>query len=149
MKIKYINGDLFNTQLKVIMHGCNARGGFNSGVAGEIRKQYPKAYEVYKEAHNNGLLELGRIFYAVDNGKLIINAITQKNYGRDKNIVYCDYRAIEEVMFRCNEFCNNIYPFDNVAMPMIGAGLANGDWDIISKIIEKELTDVRPVVYYL
>ena len=35
-----------------------------------------------------------------------------------------------------------------VAMPKIGAGLANGDWDTISKIIEEESGHVwQPVVY--
>ena len=32
-------------------------------------------------------------------------------------------------------------------MPQIGCGLAGGDWNIISKIIESECTNVFPVVY--
>jgi hypothetical protein len=34
-------------------------------------------------------------------------------------------------------------------MPLIGAGLAQGKWSIISQIIEEEMTDVQPVVYLI
>ena len=36
-----------------------------------------------------------------------------------------------------------------IAMPKIGAGLANGDWNVIEKIVEKECTEVQPVVYVM
>ena len=34
-------------------------------------------------------------------------------------------------------------------MPLIGAGLGGGDWNVISAIIQSECKDVTPVVYYL
>jgi hypothetical protein len=38
---------------------------------------------------------------------------------------------------------------EEVAMPMIGSGLAGGDWNIIKAIIEAELKTVKPYVYQL
>ena len=37
----------------------------------------------------------------------------------------------------------------DVAMPKIGAGLANGDWKTISSIIEEESKYFQPVAYEL
>ena len=35
----------------------------------------------------------------------------------------------------------------NVAMPLIGAGLANGEWAKIARRIEEESTNYQPIVY--
>ncbi len=45
MKINYVNGDLFATDIKTIVHGCNAQGVMGSGVAKSIRENFPKAYD--------------------------------------------------------------------------------------------------------
>ena len=47
MKIEYRKGDLFQTEIKTIVHGCNAQGVMGSGVAKIIRDKYPKAYDRY------------------------------------------------------------------------------------------------------
>ena len=37
----------------------------------------------------------------------------------------------------------------HIAMPLIGAGLGGGDWNVISEIIEEESLKFQPVVYEL
>lgn len=145
MKIIYKQGDLLECSERVIVHGCNSQGVMGGGVALAIRKKYPEAYNAYMAAYENDVLELGEVIGAYSKDKLILNAITQRYYGRDKNKVYVDYGAIREAFKAINSQCS----YSTVAMPKIGAGLANGDWDIIEKIIEEECTDVQPVVYVL
>ena len=156
MKIEYVKGDLFATNVKTIVHGCNAQGVMGSGVAKIVREQYPKAYERYcKEykLHNN--LKLGSIIAVPcgdrendpDNFKIIVNAITQEYYGRDGKR-YVSYDAVAESMQKINRMYD-VYGIDAVAMPKIGAGLANGKWSIIEAIIESELTKIKPYVYIL
>jgi len=145
MKIEYIKGDLLNTDIQHIIHGCNAQGVMGSGVAKAIRAKYPTAYSDYNDAYNNKGLELGEIvFSAQNNGKIICNAITQKNFGRRDDTVYVSYWAIAEVFRKINSW--NV---KEIALPMIGAGLANGDWNVISAIIENTLITTKPVVYVL
>ena len=47
MQIEYRNGDLFSTEIKYILHGCNSRGVMGSGVAFIVKNLYPKAFEEY------------------------------------------------------------------------------------------------------
>ena len=41
--IHYAKGDLFDTDHQIIAHGCNCRGGYGAGIAGQMAKKYPKA----------------------------------------------------------------------------------------------------------
>jgi O-acetyl-ADP-ribose deacetylase (regulator of RNase III) len=145
MKIEYIKGDLMDTDIRHIIHGCNAQGVMGSGVAKLIRDKYPSAYTDYNDVYNNTGLELGDIVFSAQNdGKIICNAITQKNFGRRDDTVYVSYWAIAEVFRKIDAF-----GIKEIAMPMIGAGLANGDWNVISAIIENTLQKTKPVVYQL
>jgi hypothetical protein len=40
-------------------------------------------------------------------------------------------------------------PIPQIALPLLGAGLAQGKWSIISQIIEDEATDFQPIVYLM
>jgi len=145
MKIEYIRGDLLTTDVRHIIHGCNSHGVMGSGVAKAIRDKYPQAYQDYNDVYNNYGLELGNIIVSVQNdGKVIHNAITQKDYGRDSSRVYVSYWAIAEAFRKINQ-----WGVGEIAMPKIGSGLANGDWNVISAIIENTLIDTRPIVYIL
>jgi O-acetyl-ADP-ribose deacetylase (regulator of RNase III) len=81
MKIEYVEGDLLKTEIRHIIHGCNAQGVMGSGVAKAIRDKYPQAYRDYNDMYNSNGLELGQICVSVQgDGKIILNAITQKKF---------------------------------------------------------------------
>jgi O-acetyl-ADP-ribose deacetylase (regulator of RNase III) len=155
MKIEYIKGDLFSTEITTIIHGCNAQVVMGSGVAKIIRERYPKAYDRYVAHGRDYGLQLGEIIVVPcgdrlqdpANFKIIVNAITQERYGNDGSR-YVSYDAVSEAMKRVNSMAE-IYGVKEVAMPQIGAGLGGGDWQVISAIIESELKAVQPVVYIL
>ena len=143
MDIEYINGDLFSTDCKYILHGANSCGVMGSGVAKIVRQKYPKAYQDYVDVYNNNGLILGEFYCSEQpDGKVIINAISQKDYGTEK--VQVSYWAI------ANIFRNlNVLNIGEVALPKIGAGLAGGDWNVISAIIENEAKNYKPIVYVI
>lgn len=144
MKIEYRKGDVLTSEVKDIIHGCNSLGVMGSGVAKAIRDKYPLAYTDYNDVYNNSGLNLGDIIQSPQfDGVTIHNAITQIDFGRDPNKVYVSYWAIAQAMKTLNG------QVEKLAMPMIGAGLANGDWDVISAIIENTLTKTQPIVYIL
>lgn len=141
--IKEVNGSVLTLKNGIIVHGCNSQGKMNSGIAKSIRAMYPGAYRVYmQEFYKNGLFLGGVTYYrhpiAADGSQVVIaNAITQEKYGRDKNVVYVDYLAISAC-------------FDDIArtarimqlpvhFPLIGCGLANGEWPDVSSRIETSL----------
>lgn len=145
MKIEYRKGDLLQSDVRHIVHGCNAQGVMGSGIAKAIRAKYPSAYQDYNDMYNSVGLNLGDICISVqDDQKIIYNAITQQNYGRDANVVYVSYWAIAEVFRKIEQ-----HGVGEIGLPMIGAGLANGDWNVISAIIENTLNKTQPIVYVL
>ena len=103
MKIEYRKGDLFQTEIQTIVHGCNAQGVMNSGIAKIIREKYPKAYERYVNEHKANGLKLGKLVVVpcgdkvkdFDNYKIIVNAITQEFFGRE-NDRYVSYDAVDD-----------------------------------------------------
>lgn len=144
MKIKYVKGDVTAAKETIIAHGCNAQGVMGSGVAAIIRKKYPEAYTAYMASKNAFGLHMGTVLFVASNDKSIANCITQEFYGTEKR--HADYEAIATVM-RCLDEQAVMREVDAVAMPLIGAGLAGGDWNVITAIIESEFKNVTPVVY--
>lgn len=130
-------GDMLQLKSGIIVHGCNAQGVMGGGIAWQIRNQYPQAYEEYVGVHKaEGGLRLGDvIFTTIDQaaGLFIANAITQKYYGTSGK-KYVSYKAVFEAMKTVAEFSEDIgIP---VHYPLIGAGLAGGDWSIIQPVID-------------
>ena len=137
--IEYRVGDLLEYEGKYICQGVNSLGVMGAGLALQIRNKYPKVYKVYKRKHSEGEPKLGRVF-GVDCGEhTIINIVTQKEIGRWKK------------PFNYTAFTLGLNQVDvsikgPVAFPMIGAGLAGGDWVEISKIL-KTCRNIQPIVY--
>lgn len=147
--IEYRKGDLLDVTSGVIVHGCNMQGVMGSGVAKAVREKYPDCYARYKLSLETTLEQkpkLGDIIWYYHNptntdsraGFWIANALTQENYGRDPNKRYVNYIAIANVfkiIHNSNINQNWTPPHSDVHFPKIGAGLANGDWNIIEQII--------------
>lgn len=147
MKITYHRANLLDASQPVIIHGCNAQGAMNSGVAKAIRARYPQAFDDYAAQHASSGLRLGEVVWSANEPHIVGNAITQKYYGRDPTRRYVSYDAIADVMRECNRIAAE-GQIDEIAMPFIGAGLANGKWRVIEQVIQ-EYSAFRPVVYYL
>src|SRR5574343_550574 len=120
--IKLNVGNLVDVMDGIIVHGCNAQGKMNSGVAKDIRARFPKAYLEYMDAYKANGLALGDVIYYRSNDNLVIaNAVTQIYYGFDGK-KYVDYKAVEKCFTKINKYAlDNGY--SKVSFPMIGCGL--------------------------
>lgn len=128
-----------NGDFDVIIHGCNCFCNFGAGIALQILNQFPEAYEKDKATEVGDESKLGTYTSApiVRNGRqfTLVNAYTQYGCGVDK--VRCDYDALDTIFKSIAIDFNGL----RIGYPKIGAGLAGGDWEIISKIIDKNLED--------
>jgi len=142
-----IPGDLVKLaqagSFEVIVHGCNCFNTMSAGIAKQITKAWPFTYEADKMTPKGSKKKLGDYSYVIMEDLTIINAYTQFYYGRrGKNV---DYEAIRSVFRKLKKDFSG----KSFGIPKIGAGLAGGDWDIISKIINEEMVgeDVTLVLY--
>ena len=132
--ITYKTGNLLNVVDGVIIHGCNAQGVMGSGVALAIKTKYPDAYRAYKDFEAKHGLKLASVsIRRVDTKLHIANAITQEFYGTDPVIQYASYGAIHLAFEKLHKHFPAEVPFH---FPKIGAGRGNGDWLVISQLIE-------------
>ena len=137
-----IQGDLLKLategRFDVNIHGCNCMCAMGAGIAKQIKAQFPEAYEADCETEKASRDKLGTISHAEvprgDHTLTIVNGYTQYHWkGPDGR---ADYDAIREVM----QAVKQQFAGQRIGYPKIGAGLAGGDWDVISKIIDEELT---------
>jgi O-acetyl-ADP-ribose deacetylase (regulator of RNase III) len=137
--MNYVYGDLVRDGEKVfevITHGCNCFCNMGSGIAPQIKKKYPPAWEADKATIPGDKSKLGTLSYAImEDGFIVVNSYTQ--YGCNKQDINIDYEALRN----CMKQIKLKFSGKKIGLPKIGAGLARGDWNIIEKIIEEELSD--------
>ena len=147
--MKYIEGDLIqlamNGEFDAITHGCNCFCQMGKGIALTIKRKFPEAYIADCETQKGNKNKLGTCTIAKSQNSKgdelrIINAYTQFDWrGRG---LKANYDAIRS----CMQWINTNFPNTRLGLPKIGAGLANGDWNVIERILEEELTDLEPTV---
>jgi O-acetyl-ADP-ribose deacetylase (regulator of RNase III) len=154
MTLKIETGDVFNElyfkaekgEPVIFVHGCNARGVMGSGVAALVKKLYPFAYDAYKKEYNDYGFDLGFAQFCDDTSTsvTVVNAITQKNFGKDGKL-YVDYDAVIKAL----ELVASVAKTRNhpVYLPMIGGGLGGGDVKRLTAIFQAVFHDVDATLY--
>lgn len=155
--ITVLHGDALAPDRGVIVHGCNCMGVMGGGIALQVRQHFPTAYAKYREVFETEGLKLGTINYVIVDHpelvpkKIIVNAMTQREFGSDKR--YVNYEAVATAFEAVNELLHAIkYAYGvtlPVIFPQIGAGLAGGNWAIIETIIDQTVSDEFEKICYV
>lgn len=144
MKINYIKGDATNPPSpgnKIITHVCNDIGGWGRGFVMALSARWKEPEMKYREWFASGEnFELGEMqLVQVETDIWIANMIGQRDIRRDKyGNPPVRYDAIQKALAKVSDTASAINA--SVHMPRIGCGLAGGDWIIIEKIVEEELS---------
>lgn len=124
-------------EFDVIVHGCNCFCNMGAGIAKSIKKQFPEAYAVDQTTSPADHSKLGSYSQTLIQRDgiqfVILNAYTQFDW-RGKG-VKADYSAIRKAFATLRKEFDGL----RIAYPLIGAGLAGGDWASIAAIIDEEL----------
>jgi len=146
--IKYIDGDLVRDadQYDVIAHCCNCFCTMGAGIAPQIKHKFPEAYAADCTTTAGDQNKLGTITYTENTTPIVVNLYGQYDYkGRQFGKMDLDYAALRSALAAMKDkFTGKTF-----GLPMIGAGLAGGSWEIIERIIQEELNgeDVTVVKY--
>jgi O-acetyl-ADP-ribose deacetylase (regulator of RNase III) len=146
---KEVEGNLITLALEgafdVVVHGCNCFCTMGAGIAPHMAKAFGcDDYPLEEEEHRGDINKLGCIEFGYHElpGKRIypVNAYTQYGFGinhKNGSSIPLDYEALT----LCMRKVNYVFKGRKIGLPAIGCGLAGGSWDIVSKIIQKELKD--------
>lgn len=140
-----LEGDLIeyakNGEFDVITHSANCFCRMGRGIAPQLDKEYGcGSFPLEHSKYRGDINKLGSIDYKDCNGLIVINSYMQYHFHNpSKYGVPIDYDA----MRLCFRKINYIFSGKTIGLPMIGAGLAGGDWNIIKNIIYDELKDMN------
>lgn len=141
ISMRIVRGDLLalarRGDFDVIIHGCNCQCLMGKGIALAIKQQFPAAYAADLATEKGSAAKLGTYSSATveisGRALTIVNAYTQFHWRGPG--VKADYDAIHNVMRTiAHDFANG-----RIGYPKIGAGLARGDWSVLSAIIDTQL----------
>ena len=128
----------------VIVHGCNCQCVMGAGIAKSIKELYPQAYAADCATPKGSVHKLGS-YSKADAGKfIIVNAYTQLDWKGSG--VKVDYNAVRSIFKQIKKDFSG----KRIGYPKIGAGLANGNWELIEQIITEELAgEDHTLVHYV
>lgn len=140
-QLNTIQGDLLELAVSgrfdVVIHGCNCQCTMGAGIAASIKSRFPEAYEADCATVKSDASKLGTFtsvtIKRTSHHFTIVNAYTQLHW-RGKGVL-ADYDAIRLAF----KNIRSTFPDQRLGYPRIGAGLAKGDWQLISTIIAEEL----------
>lgn len=149
-QIKEVEGDLITLfqegHFDVIVHGCNCQNTMGAGIAKSLADAYPELVKVdsiynIPIGHINRLGNYSQLAIGEDikTRQYIINAYTQFNPGKD-----LDYNALELVLKKINAQ----FKPERIGLPLLGCGIAGGNWNVVKKIIERQLRDCDVTVVH-
>jgi O-acetyl-ADP-ribose deacetylase (regulator of RNase III) len=117
---------------EMIVHGANCQNMMGAGIARQISSIYPEALYIDKhfEYPVGSRKRLGRIsFYNTSHCFIIANMYTQFYGGANLS-----YKALEVGFKRLNAVFTKDF---RIGIPLIGCGIAGGDWKTVSNIINE------------
>lgn len=135
--------DILKAKENIIVHQVNELGLMGAGLALQIKHKYPQVFTKYKQVANKNCW--GKLqFVQIANNKFICNMFSQKGISRTHRTT--DYELMCKCLAKLNTFAeqHNL----TIAIPYkIGCGLAGGDWNIVSGLIQKYIPNA--VIYKL
>jgi O-acetyl-ADP-ribose deacetylase (regulator of RNase III) len=158
--VVYKKGNLLESNCDIICHQVNCKGVMGSGIAKQIKDKWPKVHRDYcfhiERMYNGDFASkssdlLGMITWTeLENGKYIMNFFSQDKF-LPRDICHTDYEAFTDCCRTLKKFITE-YNLDKlntiIGFPYkIGCGLAGGNWDVVSAIIEREFEGYEVEIY--
>lgn len=149
--VKYVKGNLLESNCDYICHQVNCQGVMGSGIAKQIKDKWPEVYEHYLEFCGDFEYDPDELLGKVDFVKLnsedryAVNMYSQNTYGYDGQR-YTSYDAFAYALEVIEQDVPDGY---TIGFPKnIGCGLGGGDWRIVSAMIEAILGETHEVYIY-
>lgn len=130
-------GDLFESGLPAIGHGCNCKGAMGAGIADEFRRRYPEMFWQYRWRCDKGMFTLGGYYaWVAPGGQVILNLATQPNPGPTASLSAIR-RAVGSALYACWDWNIPV-----LGLPQIGCGLGGLKWDDVRAVLIETACDV-------
>lgn len=136
--IKYITGNLFDTEAEAIVNTVNTAGVMGKGIALQFKMLFPENFKKYKKACDAGEVKIGHMFVTEEqtmwSGKrIIINFPTKNNWKHPSEYSFIQSGLVDLVSVVKKR------RIKSVAVPPLGSGNGGLDWNKVKSLIETYL----------
>jgi O-acetyl-ADP-ribose deacetylase (regulator of RNase III) len=152
---KEIDGDMIkmfkNGEFDIISHGCNCFATMGAGIALTIGNEFPEAwFSDQTQQSAKGMERLGNFtkaeiaFDEYSRIGFVYNLYSQYNPGKDfrKQALIKSLRLMRKDLFESyGKGASEL----KIGFPLIGCGIAGGNWHEVKEIIKKEFKDFNDV----
>lgn len=159
----YRIGDIFEAmrqgEHRVMGHGCNCLNTMGAGIAPLVAAECPETEMADQRTKKGDAGKLGSLTYGekqyegLDHPSFFMNLYTQFHYDRRRSGLpnrAVSYDAVEMCALRVRSHIISSPSLKDVShpfcIPLIGAGLAGGDWNIIVKLFTKHIDELTVYV---
>jgi O-acetyl-ADP-ribose deacetylase (regulator of RNase III) len=138
--IRYITGNILESDAEAIINTVNTVGVMGKGIALQFKKAYPDNFKLYVEACKNKAIDIGKLFVTREGNlnateKIIINFPTKKDWKKPSEYVFVE-EGLNDLIRVINQ-----YQIKSIAIPPLGAGNGGLEWERVKRIIEQKLND--------
>ena len=146
--IKYIEGNILDSEAQALVNTVNTIGIMGKGIALQFKKAFINNFKAYEEACRNKDIRIGKMFVTRDRNlnsgeKIIINFPTKTDWNKPS-----EYKYIEEGL---NDLIAVIrdHEIKSLAIPPLGSGNGGLEWERVKIIIDEKLRslDIDIFVY--
>lgn len=132
----YTNGDLLQSSAQALVNTVNCEGYMGKGIAYQFKLQYPETNIDYVRACKTKELQIGKLHYFTEKGKIIINFPTKDKWRAKSKLEYVEL-GLDELINLVNK--QNI---KSVAIPPLGSGNGGLIWAEVKALIQDKLSDL-------
>jgi O-acetyl-ADP-ribose deacetylase (regulator of RNase III) len=146
--IRFVQGNLFDSQAEALVNAVNTVGVMGRGVALEFKNRFPENYLAYRVACKREEIVVGKMFTfelnretSLEQPRWIINFPTKQHWRNPSKLEFvCDgledlVRVIESHSIR------------SVALPALGCGTGGLEWKTVRELIEAALEPLDHVAF--
>lgn len=139
-------------KVDIIAHCANCFCTFGSGIAPQVKNNFPWAWEADQETIRGDAKKLGTVSYGMAEPEDwtdtiscpdVFNLYGQYSFNkRNEGKRDLDYNALFDALSQMTQLLEKWGTEKNdtvIGLPLIGCGLAGGDWEIVELMIKKTL----------
>jgi len=137
--IRFVKGDIFNSQSDALVNPVNCLGISGKGLAKEFSRRFPAAQRALEDLVSGNFIKIGTcaLFFIGDGDKCIVHFPTKQHWRNPSRLEWIDV-GLQDLLGLLEE--QNI---KTVAIPPLGCGLGGLAWVDVRKLIHKHFLDTR------
>lgn len=143
MMIKYVTGNILNSDAEALVNTVNCEGYMGKGIAYQFKLKYPDNNEAYKKACNRNEVKTGKILVYQEKEKTIINFPTKDKWRKNSKYSYIE-NGMKDLISRLPDL-----NLKSVAIPPLGCGNGGLEWDRVREILLKYIQEVSNIYDFI